>query len=95
MNNCWHCKKEFNFWEVWRSYWSGWKIQCPSCRKRQTIDLDKRIMLSLLIAIPPFIFVFAIAYFFPFIHFTLQWGGFLIITFFLSLLAPYFKLYGE
>jgi len=95
MNKCWRCKKEFKFWEVWRSYWSGWKIKCPSCRKRQTVDLDKRIPISLLVMLPPFIFLFGFSYFARSSHLVLQWAGFSLLAFLFSLFVPLFKIYGE
>jgi len=95
MNNCWHCKKEFGYWEVWRSYWKGWEIQCSSCRKRQAVDLDKRILLSSLITIPPFVLVLDIGYFFPSSNFSYRLMIYLILGFLLSLFVPLFKIYGE
>ncbi|MBC8185428.1 hypothetical protein H8E88_30405 [candidate division KSB1 bacterium] len=95
MNKCWHCKKEFSFWEVWLSYWSGWKIQCSSCRKRQTVYFSKRFFIILLTNTLPLIMVFSSRYFLPSFSMGYLLVGFFILGFFLSLFVPLFKIYGE
>ena len=94
MNQCEFCEEKFNYWKVWRSYWR-YRLECPSCSKRNVVELNRRFFPTFVIVGLPFLVAGQIYRYFDVLTIFSYVAIYFSVVLLLSLLVPLFKLYGE
>jgi len=96
MNHCSSCDNEFRYWEVWISFWKGLKIDCPSCAKRNSVNIFIRFLLNIgVILFPVLIVFFGLQIIWPAFNVIYGLLSFIVLGYLVSLIVPLFRLYGK
>ena len=94
MNKCEHCEQKFGYWQVWRSFWR-YRMDCPSCGKRNIVTLDRRFFPSFVIIGLPILIAGQAEVHISSVSIAIMCGIYIISVAILSLFVPLFKLYGK